>query len=369
MKVLIADDDELTRVYLKKLLSSWGYQVVLAARGDEAWKVLTDSVPPQIAVLDWVMPGKTGVEICSECQREGLPVYRILLTSKEKDEDMMYALDQGAHDFQRKPIVPGVMKSRIAVGKRLIEAMQEVTRSERLAAVGSLVTGVAHHFNNLNMPILMYASSILKDADLNQNIRKKVEKIEKAAEQAGALTEKLMSIASNKTEKRKLVDLNKLVSDSLEISSVSFEKDAISVETDLGSIPHVSIVENDIHHVVLNLLKNASDAMVESREKKIRVSTGLKKEQIFLRITDTGCGIAADKLQKLFSPFFTEKGEFAEPDSPLSKVKGAGIGLYASKNIAADHSGKITVESDFGEGATFTLWMPVAQEGDVNPAS
>jgi signal transduction histidine kinase len=359
LKVLVADDDKIVHKLLEKYLSSWGYQVVFAANGDEAWKVLNDSDPPQIAILDWVMPGKTGVEICAECQKAGLAVYRILLTAKEESEDMMYALDQGAHDFQSKPITPGILRSRIGVGKRLIEAIQDSMRSERLAAVGLLVTGVAHHFNNLNLPVLMYASSILKKIDLDSNTRKKIEKIEKSAQQARDLTEKLMSIASNKRNKKELADLNHLITDAIEINSVSFDNRKIAVETDLQSIPNVLIDINDIRHIILNLIGNACHALIASHEKKIIIRTGMKNNQVYARITDTGCGIAANKMQKIFSPFYTEKGEFAEPDSPFNKVKGMGVGLFASKNIATDHGGDIMVESRVDIGSTFTLWLPV----------
>ena len=360
MKVLVADDDKIAQKLLGKYLSSWGYEVVIAADGDEAWNVLNGSDPPQIAILDWVMPGKTGVEICAECQKAGLSVYRILLTAKEESEDMMYALDQGAHDFQSKPIIPEILRSRIAVGKRLIEAIQDTMRSERLAAVGLLVAGVAHHFNNLNLPVLMYASSILKKIDLDPNTRKKLEKIEKAAQQAKDLTEKLMSIASNKRNKKELADLNNLITDAIEINSVSFDNRKISVETNLQSIPNVLIDINDIRHIIMNLLGNACHALIASNEKKIIVRTGMENNHVYARITDTGCGIAANKLQKIFSPFYTEKGEFAESDSPFSEVKGMGIGLYASKNITTDHGGDITVESRVDNGSTFTLWLPVA---------
>jgi signal transduction histidine kinase len=360
MKVLVADDDKIAQKLLEKHLSSWGYEVVLATDGDEAWNVLNGSDPPQIAILDWMMPGKTGVEICADCQKAGLSVYRILLTAKEENEDMMYALDQGAHDFQSKPIIPEILRSRVAVGKRMIEAIQDTMRSERLAAVGLLVAGVAHHFNNLNLPVLMYASSILKKIDLDPNTRKKLEKIEKAAQQARDLTDKLMSIASNKRHKKELADLNNLITDAIEINSVSFDNREIAVETDLQSIPNVSIDINDIRHIIMNLLGNACHALITSNEKRIIVRTGMENNHVYARITDTGCGIAANKMQKIFSPFYTEKGEFAESDSPFSKLKGMGIGLYSSKNIATDHGGDITVESRVDNGSTFTLWLPFA---------
>lgn len=355
MKVLVADDNKVTRLLLNKLIASFGYQVILASNGEEAWDVLNGADPPQIAILDWLMPGRTGVEICADCEENGLPVYRILLTAKEDDEDMMYALDHGAHDFQVKPIMSGILRSRLSVGKRLIQATQESIRSERLAAVGLLVAGVAHHFNNLNTPILMYASSILKNADLSQRVRDRVKKIEKAARQAGDLTEMLMALASDRKYKKKPVDLNQLVQDVIDIESITMREHEITVDLDLGSIPEACIAENDIRHVVMNLLKNAQHAMIAGPERKITVRTWHQDDMVHLSIADTGCGIAADALQKLFSPFYTKKGEFSEPDSPMSQVKGTGIGLYAAKKIAEDHGGDITVASELGRGSTFTM--------------
>lgn len=361
MKVLVADDDRTIRVLLKRYLSSWGYEVVLAEDGEQAWELLNGSNPPRLAILDWNMPEKTGVEICEECQRSNLEVYRILLTARNENEDMIYALDRGGHDFQTKPVIPGILKSRVAVGKRLVEAMEEVKRSERLASVGSLVAGVAHHFNNLNMPILMYSSSILKSPDLSENVRKKVEKIKSAARQAGALTDRLMAVASDKKQERELADLNSLVTEAIDIKSITFKETGIRVETHLEPIPDVPVVVSDVSHVVTNLLGNACDALTGRPEKKIVVTTGRENGRVYVRVKDTGCGIATDKLEKIFSPFFTGKGEFADRDSPLKEVKGAGIGLYAAKNIATDHGGDISVESRIDDGSTFTFWLPVTE--------
>ena len=358
IKVLIADDEAATVCLLKKLIEKWGYYAVIANDGNEALEILRASDPPQIALLDWFMPGKTGIEVCSACEEENLLVYRILVTSQDRDQDLMHALDNGAHDFQSKPITPGILKSRLTVAKRAIEGIQNVVSTERLAAVGELVAGVAHHFNNLNTPILMYASSILKKDGLDPDLKMKVEKIEKAAEQAGELTEKLMAMASDNEVEKKLVNLNHLIDEILAIKSITFERDDISIEKELQTLPEVYVHESDIHNIIMNLMRNACDALVESPEKKITIKTGKKKGQIYMAISDTGCGIASDKLQSIFSIFHTGKGEFAEKGSPLSQVKGKGIGLYASKKTATKYGGDIIVESLVGKGATFTFWLP-----------
>lgn len=358
MKILVADDDLSTRTLMQKLITSWGYDVVLAPDGKQAWEVLTGDDPPQIAVLDWSMPEKTGVEICAMCSRQGLPVYLILVTAKDEEQDFVYAIDNGAHDFQSKPIVPGILKSRIIVGHRFVEWLQETISSERLAAVGRLVSGIAHNFNNLNTPILMYASSILKKETLDADVRKKAEKIEKAAEQAKDLTERLMTFASNKSVDKQSVNLNTIVTQMLELGSIQTDRLGITVETNLQPIPEIMAYPGDIGHVVLNLFKNACEALMDRKEKKITITSSHDDVNVYLSIRDTGCGIAASQLQKIFSIFYTKKGEFAKPGSPMNKIKGTGLGLYASKSIIVKHGGDISVKSQIDQGATFTLWLP-----------
>lgn len=369
MKVLVADDDLSTRILMERLITGWGYDVVCVCDGNEAWDVLTNDDPPQIAVLDWSMPGKTGVEICAMCARDGLPVYRILVTAKDEEQDFIYAIDNGAHDFQSKPIVPGILKSRLSVGKRFIDWFQETVSSERLAAVGRLVAGIAHHFNNLNTPILMYASSILSKENLDDGIRKKMEKIEKAAEQAKDLTERLMAFASNKTMSKTPVNLNNIVMDMIELESIETDRNNITVVTELSPLPEIMVHEADIRHVVMNLFKNACHALMGRPEKKIRIETHCDDgTTIHMAISDTGCGISSGRLQNIFSIFYTEKGEFAKPGSPMNDVKGTGLGLYASKSIIMKHGGNITVDSKVDKGTTFRIRLPISHDdtSDLN---
>jgi sigma-B regulation protein RsbU (phosphoserine phosphatase) len=94
MKVLIADDDAATRLLLSSMLSRWGHQVVQAANGDDAWAILQEADPPRVAVLDWVMPGLTGIAICKLLahRRNANFTYVMLLTSKAEREDMVEAV-------------------------------------------------------------------------------------------------------------------------------------------------------------------------------------------------------------------------------------------------------------------------------------
>ncbi|MCD4748558.1 MAG: diguanylate cyclase [Thermoanaerobaculales bacterium] len=124
MKVLVADDDRLSRTIVVRGVVQCGYEVVVASDGEEAWKLLKSDPEIRVAVLDWMMPGLDGVEICARLleslDRSG--VYTILLTARDEVEDLLYALGQGAHIFLSKPVSMPVLQAHIKVGKRLVEA-------------------------------------------------------------------------------------------------------------------------------------------------------------------------------------------------------------------------------------------------------
>ncbi len=146
-KVLIADDDASSRLLLQKVLERWGYQVVAVVDGQEAWKVLTQDEAPALAILDWMMPGLDGVEVCRRLRALGLddPPYVILLTSRADKQDLATALEAGADDYILKPFDRDELRARLLVGKRFVELnrnlLEAKTALERLAVTDPL-TGV-----------------------------------------------------------------------------------------------------------------------------------------------------------------------------------------------------------------------------------
>ncbi|WDQ17529.1 protein kinase domain-containing protein [Rhodopirellula sp. P2] len=125
MKLLIADDNPVWRNLISAAVENWGYRIELAADGNEAYRLLRSDDPPRLALLDWLMPGMEGVEICRRIKQdpEHPFTYIILLTSRDRDEDMIQGLDAGADDYLTKPIVAPLLKSRLAAARRIIEAV------------------------------------------------------------------------------------------------------------------------------------------------------------------------------------------------------------------------------------------------------
>ena len=114
MKILIADDEAASLKMLSGVLTDWGYQVITAADGTEAWRVLQENEAPKLAILDWTMPGLEGVEICQRLRQRytPTPTYLILLTGRTAKEDLVAGLDAGANDFLTKPFDWNELRAR-----------------------------------------------------------------------------------------------------------------------------------------------------------------------------------------------------------------------------------------------------------------
>ncbi len=121
-KVLTADDDEATRILLKAAITQWGYQVVEASDGEEAWKILQQPDPPQILILDWVMPKLDGVSLCKKIDKElNYHPYVIFLTRMSGTENVIEGLEAGADEFLLKPFDLAELRIRIFAGERIIK--------------------------------------------------------------------------------------------------------------------------------------------------------------------------------------------------------------------------------------------------------
>lgn len=123
MKILIADDDAIPRRLLQATLVKYGYEVVVTTDGLEAWDILQRDDSPRLVILDWMMPGMDGVEVCRRVrQRAKVPyVYIILLTSRGRKEDIVAGMEAGADDYLTKPYDPHELQVRLRAGQRILE--------------------------------------------------------------------------------------------------------------------------------------------------------------------------------------------------------------------------------------------------------
>ena len=139
MNVLIAEDDAPSRMMLEALLTKWGYSVVAACDGEEAWKILCEPEHPHIVILDWIMPGIEGPELVQRLRvkEDGAPHYIIIMTSASSENAVAEALDAGADDFIGKPFNLNELRARIAVGRRVTSLHQALADKLRKLEVAT----------------------------------------------------------------------------------------------------------------------------------------------------------------------------------------------------------------------------------------
>jgi DNA-binding response OmpR family regulator len=163
MRILIAEDDPTSRRLLEATLARDGYHVVSASDGDEAWERLRDKDGPRLAILDWMMPGRDGIEICRQLRREPRPsyVYLLLVTTKTRTEDIIHGLEAGADDYLTKPYDPQELRCRVKSGERLLRL------EEALAGKVSELQEALSQVKQLQglLPICMFCKKIRDDSD------------------------------------------------------------------------------------------------------------------------------------------------------------------------------------------------------------
>lgn len=150
MKLLIAEDDTSLRNLLKLYLSRWGYDVIETRDGNEAWEALNSEDAPRLALLDWLMPGMNGVDICQKVRAELKEPYTyiILLTGQHKEQDIIAGMESGADDYITKPFKSNELRVRLRAGRRILELQDELlTAREILRAKASRdsLTGLWNH--------------------------------------------------------------------------------------------------------------------------------------------------------------------------------------------------------------------------------
>jgi len=173
MKILIAEDNATSRIMLQAILQKWGYEVSAASDGAEAWRILNGGGCPPIALLDWMMPGMDGAEICRRINQmeSNSPPYLILLTGRDSKEDLSAGLEAGASDYITKPYDHDELKARLQVAERMV-ALQE-----RLNGKIEELREALSHVKTLQgiLPICMHCHKIRTDDQAWQRLEAYIE--------------------------------------------------------------------------------------------------------------------------------------------------------------------------------------------------
>jgi two-component system, NtrC family, sensor kinase len=408
MKVLIADDDPISRRILRSSLVKWGHEVVEASDGEEAWQLFEKDDFP-IVISDWIMPKMDGLELVRRIRAEARPayVYAILLTAKSEKQDVVAGMDAGADDFVSKPFDRDELRVRLREGERIIqlerslaeqnrllrETQAALVQSEKLASLGQLAAGMAHEINNPvayvtnNLAVLrrdVLAAMTLLDKyrsghqsltrvepDLAAEAARLEEEIglsflqanlaqlfDRSLEGLGRVRKIVLNLRDfarlDEAEFNEL-DIGAALKSTIEIVQHLLDAKDIKVDTCFDPVPPLLGHPVKINQALHNVLLNAIQACEQGG--RVAVRTCGDDAHVIVEIKDNGCGIPAQNLPHIFEPFFTTK--------PVGQ--GMGLGLAISYGIVRDHGGRIDVESEVGRGSTFRLRLPLRPPAKTLP--
>lgn len=163
MRVLIVEDDQVTRRIISEMLKRWGYEVLVAKDGMEAWELLRQKDAPRLVIMDWMMPVLDGLEVCRRVrtEREGDYIYIILLTAKNRKEDVIDGFDAGADDYFTKPFNMNELRARVQVGERMLKLQSDL--AEHVAQLQEALDNVKQLEGLL--PICAYCKRIRDDSN------------------------------------------------------------------------------------------------------------------------------------------------------------------------------------------------------------
>lgn len=166
--MLIAEDDPVSRRLLEATLAKWGYEVVMARDGAEAWRALQNEDAPPLAILDWMMPEMDGTEVCRKVRERAAasPAYLILLTAKGQREDVVSGLEAGANDYVTKPFDRAELRARLEVGVRVIALQRRL--ADRVQALEEALARV-RQLQGL-LPICSYCKKVRNDQNYWQQV-------------------------------------------------------------------------------------------------------------------------------------------------------------------------------------------------------
>jgi len=225
--------------------------------------------------------------------------------------------------------------------------------TEKMSSLGRMAAGIAHEINNPLAGILLYSSNMVKKVPELSPLKEGLDIIISETTRCKGIIQGLLEFSRDQEPQKVLTDVNAIVKKSLQILKNEFYIHHITVKQDLAEnlIP-VFLDGNQIEQVMVNILLNAIHAIGKNGNIIIKTSAKTLQGNLEIQISDTGCGITQDHIDKIFEPFFS------------TKASGTGLGLAVSYGIISNHQGDIKVESQPGQGSCFTITLPVQTLSD-----
>ncbi|MPZ22287.1 MAG: response regulator [Dehalococcoidia bacterium] len=316
----------------------------------DADDVVTPENEPAQRLLDWLdsLPGgrRAVVEMAALAREEGGQHERELTDEAGGRRVLLTVAAMPGLDERAALTLRDVTEQRLF--------QERIAQTEKLAALGQLVSGVAHELNNPLTGILGFAE-LLQDRPLTPEVRRGVVTIQSEAERAGKIIDNLLSFARRRPAHREAVDVNALLRRVVELRNYDLRANSVEVQLRLGSLAPVSADPDQLQQVFFNVMANAVQAVSSGRtgDRRIEISTRSEDGWAVVLVADNGPGLSTATAARAFEPFFTTK----------TAGEGTGLGLSISYGIVEEHGGRIEIGNrpEGGAGAVIRLPLGDAQ--------
>lgn len=243
------------------------------------------------------------------------------------------------------------LSAQLAAEQEIARQRDRLQRNEKLAAMGTLLAGISHELNN-PLAIVVGQAQLLQETEDQPRILKRADKIRQAAERCATIITTFLAMARNQPPQCAWIDIHLLIHQVLELQEPNLRQDAIQLQLALNQpLPPVWADANQIHQVLTNLVVNAQHAMHNTPRPWLQITSELNPEKTYvnIHIQDCGPGIPPEVQWRIFEPFFTTK----------APGKGTGLGLAVCRTIMEAHDGALLLAPYNGQGACFTLRLPL----------
>jgi signal transduction histidine kinase len=355
LRILNLDTDEL------ELSAAYNLSEAYLAKGPVTQKhLITDLYRQSRVILIEDIRRDPRIHYPQEAEREGI---RMVLDTSLSFRNhiagilrIYFAETRPVSDEERDFLISLADQCAIAIEKnRLIEAQKSkfdllALQTEKLSALGRMAAGIAHEINNPLAGILLFSSNLFKKVPEEGPLKEGLGIIMRETQRCKFIIQELLEFARDKEPRKTAANIATIIQKSLNILENEFRLRHIRIEKDLApDLPDSSVDPNQLEQVFVNLLLNAAQAIDANGTVTVRARMNPARGELAVDIIDTGCGIPAEHLGQIFEPFFS------------TKKNGSGLGLAVSFGIIKNHQGRLEVFSRPGQGAQFTVALPLAR--------
>jgi len=386
--ILVIDDDELVRTGLAANLERAGYRVSTAAGGEEGVRVAIDR-RVDLALCDLVLGDADGIDVLRRIKTDAPATSVIMITGHGSIKNALDALRCGASDYLQKPADPDEVIHRIRTvldslhlrntlaaerqraENRKREITEQLARAERMSSIGLLAEGAAEDLGAILDPMSELVTRLEADGDRAEERAEAVSAIREILERARLALDDLRAIATSSTPDAAEINLNHLVDRFMKSDSFGRIKKhhaKVRLDVDLAAmLPPLSGSVHQLETVIANLVANACESMptggvvhIETSSQHIdrpsgRFGSGAPGDYVLIRITDSGSGLSPADVERIFEPFYVR--------TVLGRTLVSGLGMTLVHRVVEDHGGFIDVNTQAGQGTTFTVYLPVQAQG------